>query len=161
MRPPGRSPSSSDAPRRGTRPTPPPEPLDAAILFAPAGELVPVALRALDRGGTLAIAGIHLSDIPPIDYANELFQERQVRSVTANTRLDGERFLREAAEAGVRVHTVVYPFEAADQAVLDLWNDAVDGAAVLVHGATRRKTRVPHETVRFRGRGFRSIRTSA
>ena len=77
----------------------PPEPLDAAILFAPAGELVPVALRALDRGGTLAIAGIHLSDIPPIDYTSELFQERQVRSVTANTRLDGERFLREAAEA--------------------------------------------------------------
>ena len=113
----------------------PPELLDAAILFAPAGELVPLALSALDRGGTLAIAGIHLSDIPQIDYANELFQERQVRSVTANTRLDGERFLREAAEAGVRVHTVVYPFEAADQAVLDLWNDAVDGAAVLVHAS--------------------------
>ena len=110
----------------------PPEPLDSAILFAPAGELVRVALRALDRGGTLAIAGIHLSEIPPIDYRNELYQERQVRSVTANTRLDGERFLREAAEADVRVHTVVYPFEAADQALLDLWNDAVDGAAVLV-----------------------------
>jgi propanol-preferring alcohol dehydrogenase len=110
----------------------PPEPLDAAILFAPAGELVPVALRALDRGGTLAIAGIHLSTIPPIDYANDLFQERQVRSVTANTRLDGERFLREAAAAGIRVHTVSYPFEAADQALLDLWNDKVDGAAVLV-----------------------------
>ena len=110
----------------------PPEPLDAAILFAPAGELVPIALRALDRGGTLAIAGIHLSAIPSIDYASELFQERQVRSVTANTRLDGERFLREAAEARIRVHTVAYPFEAADQALLDLWNDAVDGAAVLV-----------------------------
>jgi propanol-preferring alcohol dehydrogenase len=110
----------------------PPEPLDSAILFAPAGELVPVALRALDRGGTLSIAGIHLSEIPPIDYATELFHERQVRSVTANTRLDGECFLREAAAAGVRVHTVPYPFEAADQALLDLWNDAVDGAAVLV-----------------------------
>ena len=110
----------------------PPEPLDAAILFAPAGELVPVALRALDRGGTLAIAGIHLSAIPPIDYTDDLFHERQMRSVTANTRLDGERFLREAADAGVRVHTVAYPFEAADQALLDLWNDKVDGAAVLV-----------------------------
>ncbi|HWM19144.1 MAG TPA: zinc-dependent alcohol dehydrogenase family protein [Ilumatobacteraceae bacterium] len=110
----------------------PPEPLDAAILFAPAGELVPVALGALDRGGTLAIAGIHLSAIPPIDYTNELFQERQVRSVTANTRLDGERFLREAADAGVRVHTVTYPFGAADQALRDLWDDKVDGAAVLV-----------------------------
>ena len=110
----------------------PPEPLDSAILFAPAGELVPVALRALDRGGTLSIAGIHLSDIPPIHYATEMFHERQVRSVTANTRLDGERFLREAADAAVRVHTVPYPFEAADQALLDLWNDAVDGVAVLV-----------------------------
>jgi propanol-preferring alcohol dehydrogenase len=110
----------------------PPEPLDAAILFAPAGDLVPVALRALDRGGTLAIAGIHLSTIPPIDYTRELFQERQVRSVTANTRLDGEHFLREAAEAGVRVHTVAYPLDAADQALLDLWTDAIDGAAVLV-----------------------------
>ena len=64
----------------------PPEPLDGAILFAPAGELVPVALRALDRGGTLAVAGIWLSDIPALDYAAELFQERRLRSVTANTR---------------------------------------------------------------------------
>ena len=113
----------------------PPEPLDAAILFAPAGGLVPVALRALDRGGTLAIAGIHLSAIPPIDYSTDLFHERQVRSVTANTRVDGERFLREAADAGIRVHTVRYPFEAADQALLDLWNDKVDGAAVLVRAS--------------------------
>ena len=75
----------------------PPEPLDAAILFAPAGELVPVALEALDRGGTLAIAGIHLSDIPPLNYERHLFQERQLRSVTANTRADGEEFLRLAA----------------------------------------------------------------
>ncbi|MGD9700897.1 MAG: zinc-dependent alcohol dehydrogenase family protein [Acidimicrobiia bacterium] len=113
----------------------PPEPLDSAILFAPAGDLVPVALRALDRGGTLAIAGIHLSAIPPLDYAEELFQERQVRSVTANTRTDGERFLSEAADADVRVSTVVYAFGDADQALCDLWNDKVDGAAVLVRGA--------------------------
>lgn len=113
----------------------PPEPLDAAILFAPAGELVPVALRALDRGGTLAIAGIHLSKIPPLEYASELFHEREVRSVTANTRLDGERFLQEAAEAGLHVHTVRYPMEHADRALADLWHDRVDGAAVLDMGA--------------------------
>src|SRR5690606_18274893 len=65
--------------------TPPPEPLDAAILFAPVGDLVPVALAALDRGGTLAIAGIHLTDVPALNYQRHLFQERQVRSVTANT----------------------------------------------------------------------------
>ena len=75
----------------------PPEPLDAAILFAPVGDLVPVALRALDRGGTLAVAGIHLTDIPGLDYADELFREKQLRSVTANTRADGEEFLRLAA----------------------------------------------------------------
>ena len=80
----------------------PPEPLDAAILFAPAGELVPVALEALDRGGTLAVAGIHLSDIPPLDYQRHLFQERQLRSVTANTRRDGEEFLALAARLGLR-----------------------------------------------------------
>ena len=80
----------------------PPEPLDSAMLFAPAGELVPVALRALDRGGTCAVAGIHLSDIPPLVYADELFQEKQLRSVTANTRADGEEFLRLAAALDVR-----------------------------------------------------------
>lgn len=111
----------------------PPEPLDAAILFAPAGDLVPVALSALDRGGTLAIAGIHLSDIPSLDYQAHLFQERQIRSVTANTRRDGERFLAEAARAGIRVHTTAYSADAADTALSDLWNDRVDGAAVLVH----------------------------
>jgi propanol-preferring alcohol dehydrogenase len=110
----------------------PPEPLDSAILYAPAGELVPVALRALDRGGTLAIAGIHLSAIPTLDYDGALFQERQVRSVTANTRVDGERFLAEAAVAAIRVATVEYRFEDADRALLDLWDDKVDGAAVLV-----------------------------
>lgn len=109
----------------------PPDPLDAAILFAPAGSLVPVALRALDRGGTLAIAGIHLSDIPPLNYAAELFQERQLRSVTANTRADGEEFLRLAAEIPIRPTTVPYPFAAADQALRDLAEDRITGAAVL------------------------------
>ena len=110
----------------------PPEPLDSAILFAPSGELVPLALAALDRGGTLAIAGIHLSDVPVLDYQSHLFHERQIRSVTANTRSDGERFLVEAVAAGIRVHTSPYPFGDADRALSDLWNDRVEGAAVLV-----------------------------
>lgn len=109
----------------------PPEPLDAAILFAPAGSLVPHVLRALDRGGTLAIAGIHLSTIPPLHYASELFQERQLRSVTANTRADGEEFLRIAAEIPLRPTTVAYPLDAADKALQDLAEDRVTGAAVL------------------------------
>ncbi|NUU31758.1 zinc-dependent alcohol dehydrogenase family protein [Arthrobacter sp. C9C5] len=109
----------------------PPDPLDAAILFAPAGGLVPPALRALDRGGTLAVAGIHLSDIPPLHYAAELFQERQLRSVTANTRADGEEFFRLAAEIPLRPTTVAYPFDAADQALRDLAGDRVTGAAVI------------------------------
>ncbi|SDL42517.1 zinc-dependent alcohol dehydrogenase family protein [Arthrobacter sp. ok362] len=109
----------------------PPDPLDAAILFAPVGGLVPVALRALDRGGTLAVAGIHLSDIPPLHYTDELFQERQLRSVTANTRADGEEFFRIAAEIPLRPTTVAYPFSAADQALRDLAEDRITGAAVL------------------------------
>ena len=109
----------------------PPDPLDAAILFAPAGGLVPPALRALDRGGTLAVAGIHLSDIPPLHYAAELFQERQLRSVTANTRADGEEFFRLAAEIPLRPTTVAYPFDAADRALRDLAADRVTGAAVI------------------------------
>jgi propanol-preferring alcohol dehydrogenase len=109
----------------------PPEPLDAAILFAPAGELVPVALEALDRGGTLSIAGIHLSDIPPLRYADHLFEERQVRSVTANTRLDGEELLAVAAQIPIRVHTETYPLERSDAALADLAADRVTGAAVL------------------------------
>jgi alcohol dehydrogenase, propanol-preferring len=110
----------------------PPEPLDAAILFAPAGDLVPPALAALDRAGTLAIAGIHLSDVPPLDYQRHLFQERQLRSVTANTRADGEEFLALAARLGLRVTTTTYPLDAADRALADLANDRLTGAAVLV-----------------------------
>ena len=109
----------------------PPEPLDSAICFAPAGELVPAALEALDRGGTLAIAGIHLSDVPALDYQRHLFQERQVRSVTANTAPDGEDFLAVAARIGDPVTTTPYPLDAADRALADLAHDRVDGAAVL------------------------------
>jgi alcohol dehydrogenase, propanol-preferring len=109
----------------------PPEKLDAAILFAPAGEIVPAALAALDRGGTLAIAGIHLTDIPTLRYQEHLFQERQLRSVTANTRQDGEDLLATAARIGIRVETTAYPLEQADVALRDLARDRVTGAAVL------------------------------
>ncbi|HEX6424488.1 MAG TPA: zinc-dependent alcohol dehydrogenase family protein [Acidimicrobiales bacterium] len=113
---------------------PPPEPLDAAILFAPVGTLVPPALAALDRGGTLAVAGIHLSDIPPLDYQAHLFQERVLRSVTANTREDGREFLATAARLGLRVATTAYPFGQADRALRDLAHDRVTGVAVLAVG---------------------------
>ncbi|MEU2207919.1 zinc-binding alcohol dehydrogenase family protein [Streptomyces hygroscopicus] len=114
----------------------PPEPLDAAILFAPVGELVPVALEALDAGGTLSIAGIYLSDIPSLDYDRHLFRERTVRSVTANTREDGREFLANAADHRVRATVTRYPFERADAALDDLAADRVGGVAVLTmpHG---------------------------
>jgi propanol-preferring alcohol dehydrogenase len=112
----------------------PPEPLDSAILFAPVGDLVPTAARALDRGGTLSIAGIHLSDVPGLNYERELFYERNIVSVTANTRADGEEFLRLAARLGVRAHVQPYPFSAADDALADLAADRITGAAVLTGG---------------------------
>jgi propanol-preferring alcohol dehydrogenase len=108
-----------------------PEPLQGAILFAPAGELVPPALEALDRGATLAIAGIHLSDVPPLDYQRHLFQERALRSVTANTRADGRALLRLAAEIPLRTLTTPYPLERANEALVDLKQDRIRGAAVL------------------------------
>ena len=110
----------------------PPEPLDAAVLFAPVGDLVPVALEALDRGGTLAVAGIHLSDVPALDYQRHLFQERALVSVTANTRQDGEEFLALAVRMDLRVSVQPYPLDAADRALADLAGDRVSGAAVLV-----------------------------
>jgi propanol-preferring alcohol dehydrogenase len=110
---------------------PPPEALDAAILFAPVGELVPVALEALDRGGTLSIAGIHLTDIPSLNYQRHLFQERTLRSVTANTRADGREFLALAARHRLTVATTPYPFDRAPEALADLAADRVNGAAVL------------------------------
>jgi propanol-preferring alcohol dehydrogenase len=109
----------------------PPEPLDAAILFAPVGDLVPVALAALDRGGTLAVAGIHLTDIPTLDYQRHLFQERTLCSVTANTRADGRDLLAFAASHPLRVATTPYPMAAAADALADLAGGRVIGAAVL------------------------------
>jgi len=110
----------------------PPEPLDAAILFAPVGDLVPVAMRALDRGGILAVAGIHLSDVPVLNYERELFYERELRSVTANTRLDGLDFLALAGRHHLDVTTSPYPLAEADRALADLAADRVNGAAVLL-----------------------------
>jgi len=109
----------------------PPEPLDAAILFAPVGDLVPVALEALDRGGTLSIAGIHLSDIPSLSYERDVFQERSLRSVTANTRRDGEELMAIAAAAPIEIVTTPYAFDDANRALVDLAADRVNGAAVI------------------------------
>jgi propanol-preferring alcohol dehydrogenase len=111
---------------------PPPEPLDAAILFAPVGDLVPVALAALDRGGTLAVAGIHLTDIPVLHYQRHLFQERTLRSVTANTRADGRTFLDFADRHRLAVTVTPYKLDEADRALADLAADRVHGAAVLM-----------------------------
>jgi alcohol dehydrogenase, propanol-preferring len=110
---------------------PSPEPLDSAVLFAPVGDLVPAGLTALDRGGTLAIAGIYLTDIPALNYARHLFQERTLRSVTANTRGDAEEFLRLAQRLRLRVTVTPYPFDQAQQALADLAADRVTGAAVI------------------------------
>ena len=108
----------------------PPAPLDAAILFAPAGNLVAPALAALDRGGILAIAGIYLTQIPPLDYAL-LFQEREIRSVTANTRADGEEFLKIAGGIAIRTSTVAFGLADANRALAMLKHDQIKGAAVL------------------------------
>jgi propanol-preferring alcohol dehydrogenase len=115
----------------GTADAAPPQPLDGAILFAPAGELVLPALAALDRGGVLAVAGIHLSDIPTLRYADHLFQERVLRSVTANTRRDGEELLRLAARMDIHASTVGYSMEQAAEALADLAHDRFAGSAVL------------------------------
>ena len=111
----------------------PPEPLDSAILFAPVGDLVPVAMRALDRGGVLAVAGIHLSDVPRLNYEDELFYEKELRSVTSNTRDNGREFLALALRHHVRATTHVYPMPQAQQALQDLKAGVFDGAAVLVN----------------------------
>jgi alcohol dehydrogenase, propanol-preferring len=111
----------------------PREPLDSSILFAPVGSLVPPALAALDRGGTLAIAGIYLSDIPTLHYEKHLFEERTLQSVTANTRQDGEEFLDLAAQIHVHATTTPYPLDQADRALEDLAHGRVKGAAVLIN----------------------------
>ena len=108
----------------------PPEKLDAAIVFAPAGEIVPAALAALRKGGVLVLGGIHMSPIPSFSY-DLLYQERMIRSVANNTRKDGENFLRIAAEIPVQMHTQIFPLSDANRALNALKNDAIEGAAVL------------------------------
>jgi propanol-preferring alcohol dehydrogenase len=109
----------------------PPHKLDAAILFAPAGKLVLPALEALERGGILAVAGIYLSSVPPLDYERHLFYERELRSVTANTRADAEEFLKIAGEIPVRTHTIAMHLREANRALKMLKHDELKGAAVL------------------------------
>lgn len=111
---------------------PPPEPLDTAILFAPVGTLVPPALRALDRGGVAVIAGIHLTDVPSLVYQDELFHEKELRSVTANTRADGEELLRLAAYLGIEPTTTARALTDAADTLADLAADRYEGAAVLL-----------------------------
>jgi len=110
---------------------PPPEPLDAALLFAPVGALVPAALAATKKGGTIVSGGIHMSDIPSFPYRS-LWEERVLRSVANLTRRDAEEFLALAPEAGIRTETVTYPLARANDALADLRNGALQGAAVLI-----------------------------
>jgi propanol-preferring alcohol dehydrogenase len=112
----------------------PPEKLDAAIIFAPAGEIVPAALKALRKGGTLVLGGIHMSPIPSLDH-NLLYQERVIRSVANNTRHDGEDFLHVAAEIPISTRVQMFPLSEANRALNALKNDAIPGAAVLKIGS--------------------------
>jgi propanol-preferring alcohol dehydrogenase len=105
---------------------------DSAILFAPAGELVPPALEKLEKGGTLALAGIYMTPIPAMDYQRYVFYERDIHSVTSNTRQDGRELLAEAAAIPLRPHTTVYPLAEANRALADLKADRIAGTAVLV-----------------------------
>jgi propanol-preferring alcohol dehydrogenase len=109
-----------------------PAPLDAAIIFAPAGSLIPVALQQMDRGATLALAGVHLSEIPPLDYDRHLFGERTITSVTANTRSDGRELLAAAARTSVRVATTPFGLDEANEALAALARGRISGAAVLM-----------------------------
>lgn len=107
---------------------------DGTILFAPVGDLVPIALRNLARGGTLALAGIYMTTVPPLDYERDLFYERNLRSVTANTRADGEELLAEAARIPIRPATTTFPLEDANRALALLKRGGFAGAGVLLTG---------------------------
>ncbi len=109
----------------------PPKMLDAAIIFAPAGEIVPLALQALDRGGRLVLGGIHMSPIPELRY-EDLYWERLIRTVANNTRADGREFLAEAASVGVRTYVRTFPLAEANEALIALKHDAIRGAGVLL-----------------------------
>ncbi|HET6891534.1 MAG TPA: zinc-dependent alcohol dehydrogenase family protein [Pyrinomonadaceae bacterium] len=109
----------------------PPVKLDASIIFAPAGELVPVALKSIRKGGTVVLGGIHMSPIPSFEYSL-IYGERVVRSVANNTREDGREFLAEAASIPVHTHTQTFSFNQANEALIALKNDSIRGAGVLV-----------------------------
>jgi propanol-preferring alcohol dehydrogenase len=111
-----------------------PAKMHGTILFAPVGELVPVALQNLDRGGTLALAGIYMTAVPPLEYERDLFYERAIRSVTANTRTDGEKLLAEAARIPIRTATTTFPLEDANRALALLKRGGFAGAGVLLTG---------------------------
>jgi propanol-preferring alcohol dehydrogenase len=106
----------------------------SAILFAPVGELVPPALEKLEKGGTLALAGIYMTPIPAMDYQRYVFYERDIHSVTSNTRQDGRELLAEAAQIPLRPHTTVYPLAQANRALQDLKADRIAGTGVLMVG---------------------------
>ena len=110
---------------------PPPVKLDAAIIFAPAGELVPVALQAMDKGGTLVLGGIHMSPIPSFEYPL-IYGERSIRSVANNTRQDGRELLAESAQIPVRTHVETFPFDSVNEALIALKHDAIKGAGVIL-----------------------------
>jgi propanol-preferring alcohol dehydrogenase len=105
--------------------------VDSAIMFAPAGELVLPALESLNKGGTLSLAGIYMTPIPQMDYERYVFYERDIHSVTCNTRQDGRELLVEAAAIPIRPHTTVYPLADANRALQDLKNDRISGSGVL------------------------------
>jgi propanol-preferring alcohol dehydrogenase len=109
-----------------------PEKTDSAIIFAPVGSLVPLALKALRKGGTLALAGIYMTDIPAMSYEEHVFYERDIHSVTANTRQDGRDLLAEAATIPIRPHTTTYPLQEANRVLQDLKADRISGSGVLV-----------------------------
>jgi len=112
-----------------------PEKMNSAIIFAPAGDLIPPTMETLDRGGILSLAGIHMSDIPAMEYERHLFYEREIRTVTANTREDGRELLAEAAIAGVIPHTKTYALNEANQALMDLKSDRINGTGILRVGS--------------------------
>lgn len=116
----------------GSDPAAMPRKPDSAIIFAPAGHLVPVALEHLRYGGTLALAGIYMSDIPVMNYERHVFHERDIHSVTANTREDGRRLLEEAAEIPIHPHVTTYPLQDANRALQDLKADRINGSGVLI-----------------------------
>ena len=116
----------------GEHPAEMPGKVDSAIIFAPAGELVPPALEKLEKGGTLALAGIYMTPFPELDYERYVFYERDIHSVTCNTRQDGQELLSEASEIPIRPHTTTYPLAEANRALQDLKNDQIAGTGVLV-----------------------------